>query len=399
MIAKSETTTAFSKREGPVSPIQYLKGVGPTRAAILAKMGIYFPADLITYYPRDWQDRRRRFSIREAPLGERVTLSGRLQGIRFSNLKKGLGMASSVLIDNTGLLKIVWFKKINYRYDVFASLREKLKVGQNVMVFGLYELGVLGKQLRVEEFAVLPFDAPALTPEDALHLDRIVPIYPVTAGISERLIRSLVAKSLQTRAALPSLAPAWSAQKYGLPAKTWALEKIHFPDTLLEKEQARRCLAFEEFLLLEIALGLVRRNIKQRLKSHSYQVRRHLLGPFREHLGFDFTSAQKRAIRDIFEDMMKPFPMNRLLQGDVGSGKTLVALSAMLLAVENGGQAALMAPTEILAEQHALTFNRFLKDLGISCAVLTGRQIPAKRKATLQQIASGKISRSSERTL
>jgi ATP-dependent DNA helicase RecG len=179
--------------------------------------------------------------------------------------------------------------------------------------------------------------------------------------------------------------------RMNLKPKRWALQTIHFPKTLVEKEQARESLAFEEFLILEIALGLLRRKVQHEIKNHRYELKRTLLTPFREKLGFELTSAQKRVIREIFDDLMKPSPMHRLLQGDVGSGKTLVALCAMLLAVENEGQAALMAPTEILAEQHALTFGRFLKDSPVRCALLTGRLTASQKKRLCEAVSKGDV--------
>ena len=373
-------------------PIQYLKGVGPARAKLLARLGIESAKDLLTTFPRDWQDRRRRFSIRDAPLGDKITLIGKVTKVRYTSLRRNLGMVTAFLQDASGTVKTVWFKKTNPRYDVFASLLPTLQSLPTVMVFGALELGIEGRQLRVEEMAVLtpPFDT--LSPEDAHHLDRLVPLYSVPEGLQERQVRSLIARVLPLASQSPRVIPAWLAKNRQWPEKSWALRKIHFPDTLLEKERAREYLAQEEFLILETALAILRRSVKLRPKSHSYQLFRHLLTPFREHLGFVFTDAQKRVIREIFDDLMSPFPMNRLLQGDVGSGKTVVALSAMLLAVENGGQAALMAPTEILAEQHALTFQKFLGHLPVRWAVVTGRQTPAQRKKIIRDIQGGEIS-------
>jgi len=371
-------------------PVQYLKGVGPTRAKLLERLGVHSAVDLLTVFPRDWQDRRQRYSIRDAPLGEKHTLMGKVTHVHFSSLRRNLGMLTATLQDTYGLIKAVWFKQTNPRYDVFASLRDQIQVGRTVMVFGMVELGVEGRQLRVEETAVLTPEQ-TLTPEDALHINRIVPLYTVTEGMSERLMRSIVSRVLPLASQKPALIPEGLAHQRQLPNKAWALKKIHFPDTFIEKERAREYLAFEEFLVLELALALLRRSIKQRPKAHPYQLSRRLLTPFREHLGFELTDAQKRVIREIFDDLMSLFPTNRLLQGDVGSGKTVVALSAMLLAVENGGQAALMAPTEILAEQHGLTFQKFLAGLPVRWAVVTGRQPPAERKKLLREIEEGTL--------
>jgi ATP-dependent DNA helicase RecG len=372
-------------------PVQYLKGVGPVRAKTLEKMGILSARDLLSLFPRDWQDRRPRFTIRDAPMGERVTLVGKITEVKFSSLRRDLGMGVARLQDSSGNLKGVWFKKTNFRYDVFAPLKKQLEVGRTLMVYGVMEFGVEGRQLRVEESAVLLEPDQTLSPEDAPHLNRIVPLYSVPEGLSERLVRSILHQVLSLIPQVQSVTPDWLAKNRQWEGKNWALKKIHFPETLIEKERAREYLAFEEFLVMETALCLLRRSIKQTPKPHHYQLFRNLLTPFREGLGFPFTTAQKRVIREIFDDLMSPFPTNRLLQGDVGSGKTVVALSAMLLAVENGGQAVLMAPTEILAEQHGLTFKKFLGNLPVKWAVVTGRQTPAQRKKLLKEIEQGEI--------
>ncbi len=162
-------------------------------------------------------------------------------------------------------------------------------------------------------------------------------------------------------------------------------------DAARKRASARNLGLRRIFSILETALARIRQDVKRHIKNHRYVLHRNLLTPFREKLGFEFTAPQRRVIREIFDDLMKPEPMNRLLQGDVGSGKTVVALSAMLLAVENGGQAALMAPTEILAEQHALTFAKFLKHLPIRMALISGHQSLAQKKKALEEIAAGRV--------
>lgn len=375
----------------PLPPLQYLKGVGPARAQQLEKAGIRRPEDLLTYYPRDWDDRRFRYALRQAPMGEKVALRGVIQTVEFTTARYPLGMASIVLSDSSHELRAVWFKTLNPRYDVFASLRSRLAVGRQLAVYGMMEWGPWGKQLRVDDMAVYPQGQDQLAEEDRCHFDRIVPVYSTIGGLSDRFIRSLIYRVLSSSATIPTIVPAWLQQKLRLPNTAWALRTIHFPERLVETEEARETLAFEEFFLLETALAWVRKQLKIAPKPHSYELKRTLLTPFRQHLGFDFTPAQKRVIREILDDMMSPFSMNRLLQGDVGSGKTLVALSAMLLSVENGGQAALMAPTEILAEQHALTFKRFLGELPVRFALVTGKTPKIQRQKYLEEIAKGEI--------
>ena len=375
------------------TPMQYFKGVGPARAQLLASIGIVRPEDLLTYFPRQWEDRRLRFTIREVPIGEKTTLKGMLKSVEFTQANNGLGMAFAELEDATGRIQAVWFKKLQFRYDVFATLRQQLQPGRTLIAFGSVEWGPRGRQLRVDDSTICANADGTLTEEERFHFDRIVPLYTVPDGLQERLLRTLVGRALRqgVTSKQDSAVPSAIVQRLSLPSLAWCLEHIHFPDTLVQKEEARRRLAFEEFFQLEIALGLMRRLVKKDEKSHAYALKRSLLTPFREKLGFEFTAAQKRVIREIFDDLMQPHPMNRLLQGDVGSGKTVVALSAMLLAVENGGQAALMAPTEILAEQHALTLARFLNGLPVRLALLTRSQTPAEKKKILQRIAQGEV--------
>jgi len=374
----------------PSFPLQFFKGVGPARAQALAIRGLREPIDLLMGFPRDWEDRRARFSIHDAPTGEKTTLKGSIEEVSFSIRRPPLGLATARLTDNTGSILAVWFKNLNPRYDVFASLRQRLQAGRILTVFGTVEWGPGGKQLRVEDMALNSGPKQSLEGDDVFHFNRIVPLYTTTPEIPERLLRALIGRILQTGAfQVPDMIPERVQNHHRLHNKSWSLQKIHFPDSLIQKEEARTSLAFEEFLILETALAMLRRKVQRETKPHRYTIHKTLLTPFREHLGFEFTAAQKRVIREIFDDLIRPAPMNRLLQGDVGSGKTIVALCAMLLAVENGGQAVLMAPTEILAEQHALTFARLLKPLKLRVALLTGRQTAAQRKKTVQDIANG----------
>jgi len=362
--------------------LQYMPGVGPARAALLARLGLTNEESLLNYLPREYEDRRPRYRIKELPPGEKTALRGTITKVEFSRTRSGLGFASAWISDGSGEIEAVWFKRITPRYDVFAPLRNQLQVGQTIWVYGSVEWGPHGKQFRVDDKSM---------GDDPVHFNRIVPVYPLTEGISDRLVRTLTAKVLSD--GWPEKAqgatPAWMAEHYQLPPRSKSLRAIHFPDTLLQKEEARVALAFEEFLILETALALLRRDVKKIDKKHRYELKRNLLTPFREKLGFELTGAQKRVIREVFEDAQSPHPMNRLIQGDVGSGKTLVALCTMLLAVENGYQAALMAPTEILAEQHARTITRLMGDLPVSVCLLTGRQTTAQRKTAHEAIASG----------
>jgi len=372
-------------------PLQYVKGVGPARAELLRGAGLTSINDILALVPRDWQDRRLRYTLREAPMGERSALRGVIKDVHFKQLRPSLGMAQALIQDSSGTLLATWFKNTTPRYDVFASLRQKLREGLIVFVYGMIDWGPQGRQIQVDDFTLADASGHLLV-DDQIHFDRIVPVYTSPEGIPEKLLRSLVARALQDKNRYPATVVPVSVRKSTATRdKTWALPRFHFPGSWAEKEEARHLLAFEEFLILETALGRIRQSLKKETKPQQYCLKRHLLTPFREHMGFSFTEAQKRVIREIFDDLLRPSPMHRLLQGDVGSGKTVVALSAMLLAVENGGQAALMAPTEILAEQHANTIARLLGTLPVRIALLSGRMPPLVRRKALEAIAKGDI--------
>jgi len=225
-----------------------------------------------------------------------------------------------------------------------------------------------------------------------MHVARLTPIYALTEGLSQRFVRELTYGAVEAHAdeATDAVPPELMAKRKLL-ASPQALRGLHFPKSEAELEAARARLAYEELLILEIAWILKRRQTRGILKGYGYEIKKTLLTPFRQGLGFELTHAQKRVINEIFDDLAKSYPMTRLLQGDVGSGKTVVALSALLLAVENGGQGALMAPTEILAEQHNATLRRFLKNLPVKVALLTSRVPKKERDKILASIAAGEV--------
>jgi len=359
---------------------------------MLSQMGIQNAKDLLLWLPRGWEDRRLRFTVRDMPMGEKVALRVEVSDIEFTLSRNQLGIATASVRDSAGVMSAVWFRKSNPRYDVFAGLRELIKPGRHLYLWGQLEFGPRGRQFRVEDAA--PTDKNGeLADEDRPHFQRIVPLYPVPEGLSEKLLRSLVFQVLGNRSVQwTDVIPATLLEKLGLRGKPWSVQTFHFPESLMAAEQARQHLSFEEFLVLETALMMLHKKLRKNKKTHRFSLLRNLLTPFRQGLGFEFTAAQKRVIREIFDDLLSPYPMYRLLQGDVGSGKTIVALSAMLLAAENGGQAVLMVPTEILAEQHSLTFERFLRGLDIRWALLTGRQTAAEKKRIISEIQTGRIS-------
>lgn len=372
---------------GPfTTPVQYVKGVGPGRAELLAKMGVTTVADLVNTFPREHQDRRI-IPIRTLQIGQKSTIKGRVEFAEIRQIGRQLGQARAVLKDDSGSLAAVWFKHLSYKYDVFAGVRKLLQEGETLVCFGAATPAKDGFEFRVE-------DAERFDPER--HQpgadQRIVPVYPRTEGIGERWLRDLITSQVKQYApAMPEQLPNAIVQREKLLPYAEAVRLYHAPSNWAERDQARERLAFDEFFLLELALAMNRQNREQEAKGFTFTPKKHLLTPFKNQLGYEFTKAQTRVINEIFRDMARDMPMNRLLQGDVGSGKTVVALSAALLAIENDKQAVFLAPTEILAEQHALSLEKIFGKLPVRWALLTGSTPKAERKKILTGLASGSI--------
>ncbi len=372
--------------------IQYLKGIGPAKAKLFDRLEIATVEELLHYYPRTYQDRRLGAPPNEYNSDALVVFKGRV--LRTQEIPaRSVLIFKAFLEDERGQqIECTWFKKRMYRgfrFDPFGQLKKDFRMNSEVWVVGRRDdkTNFFGNKVTAEE--QYPADD-ALT---QLHAGRLTPIYSLTEGLTNKQFRQFVHEALQTEslAREPEILPPFLLSKRKLLSAPQALKSIHFPNSLAELESARRRLAYEEFLLLATAWGIKRTQTKILAKDYAYEIKKTLLTPFRSQLGFDFTNSQKKVINEIFKDLCSPRPMNRLLQGDVGSGKTVVALCAMLLAVENGYQAALMAPTEILAEQHFLTFKRILKDMDVNVAVLTSSTKAAAKKKILKELAEGKI--------
>lgn len=366
--------------------VQYLKGVGPKRAEKLEKLGILTVWDLIHHFPRRHDDRTERVAIGRVQPGTTKTLQGTVEDFDVVRAGRHLSIGRAFLKDESGSIVASWFRHASPRWDVFAGLRKQLVKGATVLVHGPIERVRNECQMRVEEHELA---GPGSLP---IHVGRLVPIYDLTEGVDARWLRELVWSCLQSCGPLLSEnLPADFMARHGLAPHATSVTSFHFPADRPTLEAARRRLAFEEFFFLEMALAAAREQKKQGPPAVKCQPTRRHLTPFREKLGFDFTPAQKHVINEIFTEMAGSHPMNRLLQGDVGSGKTVVALSAMLLAAENGLQSVLMAPTEILAEQHASTLEKFLKGLPLRWAILSGSRPKKQRQALLEQLATGEL--------
>jgi len=368
-------------------PVQFLKGVGPKRAQLLERLDIKTVGDLLCHLPRHWEDRKPTPPGRvpdDAPLVLRGKVEDTLQQRAGPHLSLFI---AKLQVPGHGAVDGVWFKRPSRRYDVFQTLKKELTRGSEVWVVGRGEPGLL----KIQRVNVAEHYR-AGDPKTTRHVDGLIPIYPTTEGLPERRLREIILTALEeSLPALRDVIPEKLLRRRELLAYLQAMVGIHRPRSSAELEESRRRLAYEELLLLELAWTIKHRQIRQVSKGFSYEVKRSLLSPFRARLGFQLTQAQKRVIREIFDDMRRPFPMTRLLQGDVGSGKTVVALAALLLAVENGFQGAFMAPTEILADQHFWTFKKFLRDLPVRFELLTSRVPKRQRERTLARAAAGEL--------
>ncbi len=357
--------------------VQFLKGVGPERARILKKIGIETVEDLITYFPFRHEDRAHLKLFGQINHGEEATTLGVVAEHQIIYTKRGKPLLKILLEDGSGRATMVCFNQL--------YLKDSLKPGTSIVLHGRFER--MFGDLQITNFT---YEKLTGKEDDLIHTKRIVPIYQVTSRLNLRFLRALIKRTLDSY--LSSLKETLSEtilREYDLMFYQEAIYNMHFPPSWEKGEVARRRLVFEEFFFWELAMALRRRHVKRMDKKRKYQLKRNLLTAFKEKLPFDFTSAQKRVIREIFDDLMSPRPMNRLLQGDVGSGKTVVALTALLLAVENNYQAAVMAPTEILAEQHYLTLRQMLEGLKVKVELTTGRMGQKKKRELYQRIARG----------
>ena len=354
--------------------IRYIKGVGEARAKSLAKLGITDLRSLLSYFPRAYDDRRAYKKIADLIPGENACVCAVIAGEpKLSRIRKGLDLIKLRAVDETGALELTYFNQ--------SYLKNTFHTGDAYVFFG-----------RAEGMPSRPQMTNPLFEREGAHqiTGRIMPIYPLTAGISQSMLYKAVEQSLAACVdELPDILPENVRLVYQLCHTRFAYENIHFPTDDEALSAARRRLAFEELFLLALGLKLLR---ERRTFVAGKQCKKVDLSPFFTSLPFSLTGAQRRAIGDIARDLTGQRPMNRLVQGDVGSGKTMVAAAAIYMAAKNGLQCALMAPTEILAEQHYRSLAPLLEPLGIPCALLTASTKARERRALNERLRSGELS-------
>jgi len=363
--------------------VQYIKGIGPKRAEILVEVNIENVEDLIRYYPRKYLDRSNLVKINSLKKDQQVTVIGKVL-----SREKVLGRKKRFIVmvgDGTGILQCVWFQGIHYIQNAF-------KVGEIIAFSGKITY-YHGPQLIHPEYDKISEEGET----DPLHTGCIVPLYHSTdklrrKGFDSRGFRRIIQRAIQALdSKIGETLTQFIIKKHSLMSYSEAIHNIHFPESWNKLKQARKRLKFEELFYIQLYLALQRK--KTRISGQGIEFTKvgDLTSQLVENIPFELTEAQKRVMREIRQDMKSKEQMSRLLQGDVGSGKTIVSLIAMLIAVENGYQAALMAPTEILAEQHYITIHSLLEELGVKVELFKGSKKSSFKKDALERLSRGEI--------
>lgn len=384
------------------TPLQYIKGVGPKRAQILKKLNLTTVEDALFFLPRRYEDRRHIKTIAELESEAWETVYGEVKNTGVvTTPRQKTKIFEAIIGDDTGTLVAKWFNQ--------PYLKQIFKKGSKVILYGKVKLGKGGfqtsfryalREMIQPEYEILDEEETEVGVKQGthIHMGRIVPIYPLSEGLYQKTLRGVM-KSIVDRYAdaLEEMLPPGIKKKYGLLDLPEAIRRVHFPedDDDLEKldrgtSEPHRRLVFDEFFLLELGLGLKKRGIATKQKGIQFRFTGELEQRLRALLPYQLTAAQERVLAEIKKDMQSVHPMNRLLQGDVGSGKTIVALIALLWAVEAGYQGAIMVPTEILAEQHYRNISGFVEKLGLTTCLLTSKLRKKEREQYLSSIREGR---------
>lgn len=355
--------------------VKYIKGVGPNRAALLNKLGIFTLDDLITYYPRDYEDRSKPKKICDVVNGEEVLVQGIVQSkLVESRIRKGLTLYRTKIADDTGFMEIVWYNQ--------SYLKNQIKQGQVYNFFGKVSLKYNKKEMNSPVFDI---------DTKTKNTGKIVPLYPLTYSLSQNVLRGIIENGIkEIEGQLPETLPEYILKNYSLYDINTAIKQIHFPDNFEKYELARKRLAFEELLIMQLALLTLKKSYTHQEKGIVFD-KDIKMADLIDNLPFKLTKAQLRVLEEIDNDMESEKPMNRLLQGDVGSGKTIVSIISAYKAVKSGYQVAIMAPTAILASQHLESFTQILGEYGIKCELLISNITKKRKEEMLERLKNGEI--------
>lgn len=377
--AQLGTAARATQTASPVNiPLAGLKHIGPKKAELFRKLGVTGTIGLLEYYPRDYQDRRVVTPIKDVLIGDQVSVKGQVLSCELQKTKGRLTILRCYLKDDSGILPAIWFNQ--------PFLQKRFYPGRELIVYGKVERRFNTLEMTVQDYQT----ADEISGDTA----GILAIYNATEGINQKTIRNAVADAWRiSGGSVVDIIPAALRDRHGLLPRRESLRRLHFPADFAEIEQARRTLSYEEFLVIQ--LTILRSQPLGRVKGASAYLEQNdaaILAQFTSILPFALTKAQKRVIGEIYADMNSPRPMSRLVQGDVGSGKTAVAAAAIVKCCLAGNQAVMMAPTELLANQHFHNLSPLLDRLGIKNALLTAHTPAAEKKQILAGLADGGIS-------
>jgi ATP-dependent DNA helicase RecG len=355
--------------------ITVVPGLSRSRGEKLRKAGIATVADLVLHTPRRYIDRSRTVPLSEVPLDEEVTVIGTVRKVSIRRPRRGLTIVEAVFQDETGVLKAVWFNQ--------AFRERQLNAGAEVALSGTVTRYRGALQMQSPDADVLD------RPSESLVTGRVMPVHPSAGGIGPGHLRRSIHTALAKARPMPDPVPEEVVARLGLVDRDTAIGDIHFPETLDAAAEARQRLVFDELFRLEVALAVRKHRQVDAAAGISHDLEGGLVESFVESLPYELTGAQRRAIDEIQRDMSEPHPMHRLLQGEVGSGKTVVAMAALLTAVQGGYQGAVMAPTEVLADQHFIGLAPLAELVGVRMALLTGSS--SDREETLAAVDAGTV--------
>ena len=382
--------TKINKKPSEVD-VMYIKGVGPKIAYKLNKLGIYTAQDLLMYFPRKHIDYSSRTLIKNLKEGENTTIFGYIKSVSAFNTKNNLAVVKVVIADESGRLDLSFFQAKSNRF-MLERIKAQFPRNSAIMVSGTVKMNNYDKRLTIDKPSYSIMTGEFLDGKNSnLNLARIVPIYTVCDDLSIKVLRRAIYNAIQLyKNDIENIIPDFIREKYGILNKREAVEQIHFPETEEMLSKARFSLIFEELFLIQLKLVRLREENTEKHSSLALKIKeKGLVHKFINSLPFELTGGQKRAVNEILNDLNSDKPMARLLQGDVGSGKTVVAAIMLLAGVENGYQGALMAPTEILAQQHYNNLINWLTPLGLSVGLFLGSQTKKTREKFQKDLLNG----------
>lgn len=402
-ILKSETApkkeeeisnkTSSKLKPAKDTDVMYMKGVGPKIAYKLNKLGIYTAQDLIMYFPKKHIDYSSRTLIRNLKEGENTTVFGYIRSVSAFNTKNNLSVVKVTVTDESGRIELSFFQAKSNRF-MLERIKSQFPVNAGIMLSGKVKRNNFDGKLTFDKPNYSIMTGEFLEDKNSnLNLARIVPIYTVCEDLSIKVLRRAIFNAINTyKDEIENVLPDYIREKYGILDKKVAVEQIHFPESIELLEQARFSLIFEELFLIQLKLVRLREANSHNHSALALKIKeKGLVRKFIDTLPFELTSGQKKAVNEILNDLNSDIPMARLLQGDVGSGKTVVATIMLLAGVENGYQGALMAPTEILAQQHYNNLQQWLTPLGVSVGLFLGSQGKKVREKFRTDLRNGQM--------